>query len=203
MNKFIPLRDNHGRYESRSKFLLKALGVLVVLSAFVFTVTELAVVANDWSAKHIIRFPIEVKVNTMSVVTDREPEKVLSPIVKEIMVENTPVSNLTPNEQILLDTFGADEYRVVHAVVKCESGFNENAVNWDTRDIGLMQINWPIWEKPVMNKFGYTLKDMFDPKKNAEVGLWIWDRGDGIEGNGKGNYKAWVATTTPCFMGEL
>ncbi len=195
------LRDINGRFISTRVYLLKMLFWFVMLSAGTFAVTSLLVTFNDWSARHVVQFPVVV--TTRPIIIEREPQKILTPLAQEILSSTEPASTLTVGEQAIMDTFGKDEYRVAHAVAKCESGLRADAVNWETHDVGLMQINMPIWEKPIKEKFGYTLKDLFDPKKNAEVAHWIWDRGDGIEGNGKGNYTAWVATTSNCFVKEL
>jgi hypothetical protein len=66
-----------------------------------------------------------------------------------------------------------------------------------------MQINLPIWEDEIKAKFGYTRADLFDARKNVTVAHWIYDRGDGKEGDGEGNYNAWVARGTDCFLEEL
>jgi len=80
---------------------------------------------------------------------------------------------------------------------------NPLAVNWGSKDIGLMQINLPSWEKAMSEKFGYTIADLFDVDKNIEVAHWIWDRADGVEGDGRGSISPWTASRTNCFSEEL
>jgi hypothetical protein len=109
------------------------------------------------------------------------------------------MDNLNIYEQMILDAVGPRNFVVMRAIAKCESGMNPLAINWATRDVGLFQINMPIWGEKIKEKFGYTIVDLLDAKKNIEVAKWIWDRNN----DGTGDIKPWVATTTTCFREEL
>ena len=77
------------------------------------------------------------------------------------------------------------------AIFDCgESGLDQFAVS-RTGDLGVAQINWPTWKDAVKEKFGYTAVDMFDVDKNLEVAYWIWDRANGVEGDGIGSWEPW------------
>lgn len=156
---------------------------------------------GEWSLswKRIWQLPVVVKLQVPTYVAKREPVYMLSPLAEEVI--NPLVKDMTPIEKKICDKWGAYECKTALAVFRCESGLRKEAVNWETKDIGTTQINWPIWEKPIKEKFGYTLVDMFDEDKNLEVAYWIYDRGDGTEGDGMGNYSAWVAFTSGSFRG--
>lgn len=60
------------------------------------------------------------------------------------------------------------------SIAKVESGFNQSATNVNSNrsvDIGMMQIN-SSW-LPTLNRFGITVKDLFNPCTSVFVGAWI------------------------------
>lgn len=196
-------RDSSGKFVSKNRVIIKVTLLAVFVATSIYMLTELLLAINDWSYKNEIITQTPIIFQKPVYLKHREPEQVLSPVVGEIMDSVAPMSNLTDIDRLLMGTWGIEEYKVARAIAKCESGLRSDAVNWDSKDVGLMQINWPIWEKPIKEKFGYTLKDMFDPIKNVEVAYWIWDRGNGTEGDKIGSWNAWVAKTTKCFVAEL
>ena len=63
---------------------------------------------------------------------------------------------------------------LIEAIIVVESGFNPGAVNYNkdgSVDVGLMQIN-SFWF-PRLKKYGISVRDLFDPCVNVEVGTWI------------------------------
>lgn len=117
-----------------------------------------------------------------SVVQAKEPE-----VKKEKSVEDMIASY-------------AWDVNLATAIFTCESKLNPEAVNQETGDYGVIQLHFSVWKDPIYNKFGYTLKDMFDADANIRVGYWIWDRGDGIEGNGMGSFNPWVCYTADYYL---
>lgn len=167
---------------------------LVLLS--LLGVVLLVLRAIDWGASHqvLVQRPWIFETRPLVVISKIEPE-ILSPVV----MLSEDFEGLDDVEQKILYAFGERNFAVMRAVAKCESNMNPEAVNWETRDIGLFQINWPTWEKVVKEEFGYTLSDMFDVDKNIEVAQYILDR----NGDGEGDINPWVATSTQCFRNEL
>lgn len=153
---------------------------------------------NDWSAKNIIvyHYPISISFRSPVTIEQRKPLEVLSPLAEEII--KPQVDELTPTERAIVDIWGEKYGYIALAVFRCESGLRPEAVNWVTRDVGIAQINWPTWEKPIKEKFGYTLADMFDVDKNLEVAYWISDR----DLDGKNiNLEPWVVFNNGTFKG--
>lgn len=128
---------------------------------------------------------------------DSQQLMTLVPVSEEVVYD--PYAHLSDLEFMLVDKWGWEHYRVARAIAVCESGMNPEAVNWATRDLGLMQINWPTWNEKVKEHFGYTIADYFDPEKNVEIAYWIWDR----DGDGEGSWSPWVALGNDCFLNEL
>jgi hypothetical protein len=127
------------------------------------------------------------------------PREELRPVIVTVEKE----TEFTPIEQKIIDTWGYKDGIVALAIFDCgESRLNPEAVS-KTGDLGIAQINWPIWKDKVFEKFGYTAKDMFNPDRNLEVAYWIWDRADGTEGNGQGTWEPWSGFNngayTNCF----
>lgn len=220
-------RDSKGKFVSPKVTILKGIWTLVGIMAVIY-VLELQViqVVLYWRTRELQK-PIVIMVGdtakqyndtVFSVITrpfiiDLPPMKILRPVLAfdEPVAVETP--KLTDIEQKIFDKFGEKNYNTFKALAICEScggnkttgecgknnGLNPNAVNWVSKDLGLLQINWPIWEKPVFEKFGYTLGDMFDVDKNIEVSHWIFDR----DGDGEGSIEPWVASRTACFAREV
>ena len=205
MKEIIPIIKT--KPKKYTDFNLMSLGFALVIVFLIVGVAMAVKSIADWGAEHQIvkqrvvdlqvRFPVRIE--------DRKPVEVLSPLAKELL---EPKETLTPIEQKIVAKWGVKYGYIALAVFRCESGLRADAVNWATKDVGIAQIHWTKvndsdtfqgWEKPVFDKFGYTLKDMFDEDKNLEVAYWIWDRSDGIDGDGEGNFKQWVAFTSGSF----
>ena len=193
-------RDGKGRFSAGN-------GRYTGLVLFVFALFGVAMVvlkAADWGAEHqiIVQKPWDLGFKPVVLIVKRERE-ILVPIVREEVNREA----LNGVEGKILDAFGERNFAVMRAVAVCESGLNPEAVNWETKDVGLYQIHWQKvgnevfegWKIPVKEQFGYTLSDMFDVDKNIEVAKWIWDR----DGDGDGNIDPWVAVNTQCFKDEL
>jgi len=166
---------------------------VIILSALVVKCIEFGNTHNVQSPVREVRTPIVLQ----EVFPLKPALEVLSPWVE--MTEGIQVD--TPIEQKILDLWGERYFLLATSIFRCESGLRPDAVNWSSKDVGVTQINWPTWEKPILEKFGYTLVDMLDTDKNLEVAYWIWDRADGEEGNEQGSFEPWVAYTNGSFRG--
>lgn len=88
------------------------------------------------------------------------------------------LSACTPQHAI--STYFANEQSTAHRVVKCESGYNVNAVS-PTNDHGLFQINAATWNKPghhdaVADWIGRHWHLRYDPMTNAQMAKMIRDK---------------------------
>lgn len=69
--------------------------------------------------------------------------------------------------------------RILIAIAKSESNFNERAVspNKDKRghtSYGIMQIS-DVW-KPLLEKNGLTIEDLYEPCKNIQLGAYLYKK---------------------------
>lgn len=190
-----------------SKKALKKTGLFLIFFGLASGAGTYGLVkVNEWFEDNalVIKSPVEVAVKTNQVVT-------ITPRVKQVVVssEKNAVDNAVQESakpevaKIICDLWGATDCKVAIAVFSSESGLNPLAVNWDTKDFGTAQINLPVWEKVVEEKFGYTRADLLTAEKNLEVAYWIWDRADGVEGDGRGSFGAWVAYTDGNWLAKL
>ena len=105
----------------------------------------------------------------------------------------------TEPEKLIYKYFGIEHYRMAIAVSRCEGlnhpadGFNVNLNG--TIDVGYMRINSVNFKLP-----GCSLLDVATAEGNIACGYKMWDRGDGNEGNNKGNFSAWVGYTNGCAL---
>jgi len=134
-----------------------------------------------------------------------EQTEILSPYTPRWEVESMTVREveLTHDEKLRIyirDKFGIENAKTVYAIIKCESGWNDQAYNHNTNgtlDIGLMQINSINWDIVDM-----SMADLLDPYKNVDAGYIIWDRADGVV-DGKGSFAPWYAIYSSCFVEEM
>jgi hypothetical protein len=194
------LRDDIGQYTSEKKenkiWKIKLLIFVLFVLALGGLIANIILKVNAWSEKHEIKTQSPVTFNKPIWVEDRKPLIVLSPFVEK--VEGIEVE--TTLEKKICNKWGDKYCLLAISIFRCESGLRVDAVNWSSKDIGLAQINWPTWEAKVKEKFNYTLKDMFVEDKNLEVAYWIWDRADGVDGDGNGSFKAWTVFNNGTFV---
>ena len=187
----------------KTDFNLISGGVAVGIILLIIGVATVTKKVADWGAEHQIVKQNIVK-QTLKFQLPYRIEKIEAPQpVKEIVVVGTPYEELSTTEQKIIQVWG--DYKtsmIAIAVFKCESGHLADAVS-ETGDLGVAQIHWKTWKDEVKEKFGYTAIDMFDVDKNLEVAYWIWDRGDGIEGNGLGTWDAWSCFNNLGYLDNL
>lgn len=140
---------------------------------------------------------VEVKFNKPIEIKKREVEA--KQIVEIIETIPNPEDLRTEPEQLIYKYFGIEHYRMAIAVSRCEGlnhpadGFNTNTNG--TIDVGYMRINSVNFKIE-----GCSLLEVATPEGNIACGYKLWDRGDGEEGNGKGNFNAWVGYTNGCAL---
>lgn len=192
--------------ETNGKFAKKKNWKLV---AYIWLIAGTLSIANyglekyvDWRNNYdvVYKFPIQVITHKIIEVVKRPEPQLLNPVVVET-IEQSDIKVESPIDQKIYDLWGDRYFLLARSVFKCESGLRVDAVNWGSKDIGVAQINWPIWEKTLKEKFNYTLVDLFDPMKNLEVAYYIWDRADGTEGDNKGSFEPWVIFQNGAFVG--
>lgn len=189
-------RDKEGKF-AKEGIGLKVVAIIFALAGLLAGVDYLI----SWGATHQLQKPWYFNVNAgwkpLIVQVNNEPTKVYIPVVKE-------ATEFTSTEQAVIDVWGYKDGVIALAIFDCgESGLDPEAVS-HTGDLGIAQINWATWRTQVEDKFGYTAKDMFDVTKNLEVAYWVWDRADGVEGNGEGGWEPWSGynngSYTLCFQ---
>lgn len=189
------------KHEKRPDFNLMTAGIALGIVLLIVGVATATKKIADWGAKHQI---VKQRIIDLQVRMPFRIEEIEAPQpIKEIVVVGTPYDELSSTEQKIIKVW--EDYKtsmIAIAIFKCESGHTPDAVS-KTGDLGVAQVNWPIWKDKVKEKFGYTAVDMFDIDKNLEVGYWIWDRGDGIEGNGIGTWEAWSCFNNGGYIGNL
>lgn len=142
----------------------------------------------------VVKSPVELEVRKNRVVT-------ITPRVKEVVVSSEQekvdeaIRESTKPEvaEIICNLWSAVDCKVAIATYTAESGLDPLAVNWNSRDFGVAQINLPTWEEKIAEKFGFTRADLLTAEKNLKVAYWIWDRADGVEGNERGSFDPWIA----------
>lgn len=187
------LRNLDGTF--KSKKVLKFISYMLVLAGFLGGVAKIV----DWGGKHQLQKPIVFEYNLYSqpIIIEREQQTVLSPV---IFADSKPKEEFTPTEQKVIDRWGYKDGILAIAIFDCgESGLRDEAFSI-TSDLGVAQINWPINGKTIKQKLNYDWWDMGNTDKNLDAAYLLWDRGDGVEGNEKGNFNAWIGYTTGGYL---
>ena len=125
-----------------------------------------------------------------------EKVKIISPILHA-----KPEEVDTPIKEYACKKFGDFHCLTMIAIFQAESGWNNEAWNYntnDTLDYGIAQINSVNWKLD-----GCSLKEIVDPYKNIDCAYKMWDRADGQEGDKKGSFKPWVAYLNDSHLGFL
>ena len=136
-----------------------------------------------------LRKPIEIKKREI------QTQKIVE------LIESIPnPSDLTTEpEKLIYKYFGIEHYKMAIAVSKCEGlnhpadGFNVNSNQ--SIDIGYMRINSVHFKTS-----GCSLLEVATPEGNISCGYKIWDRANGVEGDGKGSFEPWVGYTNGCAL---
>ena len=140
-----------------------------------------------------------VKVQLKEPVTINKREVATREIVRIMESIPAPTDLKTAPEKLIYKYFGLEHYRMAIAVSQCEGlnhpadGFNTNTNG--TIDVGYMRINSSNFKLE-----GCSLLEVATPEGNIACGYKMWDRGDGEEGNKKGNFNAWVGFTNGCAL---
>lgn len=180
--------------------VLISVGVLFGLTLLGIGVVTAITSIADWGAEHQF---IKQRVMDLAIRMPYRIEKI-KPKIEERVAFLPAYDELTTTEQKILQKWTNYKDAVLAmAIFDCgESRMDQYAVS-GTGDLGIAQINWPIWKKPVLDKFGYNAMDMFNVDRNLDVAYWIWDRADGKEENGEGSWSAWSGFNngayTNCF----
>ncbi len=180
------------KQEKHTDFNLISAGVLFGIALLIIGVATATKKVADWGAGHQIVKQRIVKQSLQFQLPYRVEEIEAPEPIKEIVVVGTPYEDLSTTEQKIVQMWG--DYKtsmLAIAIFDCgESGLDQYAVS-KTGDLGVAQINYPI-HKDMIKEMGYTSADLLlSIDKNLEVAYRIWDRADGTEGDGQGNFDPW------------
>lgn len=184
-----------GKYLAVATIVVSA---LVLITGVAFATLTVA----DWGAGHqFVSQSVFVWDNFRNAfhlpyrIEERKPEVFISAVVEK--VEN---KDFTPTEQKIIDKWGVRDGIMALAIFDCgESGLDQYAVSY-TGDLGIAQINWSTWKRLAKERFGYNAADMFDVDRNLDMAYVAWDRGNGVEGDKKGTWDAWVGFQNGSYL---
>lgn len=162
--------------------------VLTVISAFLLIGLILYMI-SQWFDRNRIVFNQPVKVKVVSPIEIQERK---AQVIEKKLVLQYPDEIDTPIEKYICEKFGAYDCKTALAIVKAESGFNDQAFNAnsnDSVDLGCWQINFPTHLKTI------TPSDALDCKKATDWAYAKYKR--------DGNFNAWVAYTSGSYLARL
>lgn len=173
--------------------------VIAKVGVILVGVAMAAYFAADWGAEHqLVGQPVVAQALRLQFpvrIEDVEPQVIISPVVERWVDQR----EFSPMEQKVIDRWGYREGIIALAIFECESGLDQYAVS-ATGDLGVAQINWQTWRN-LVEEMGRTSADLLnDVDFNLDVAYIVWDRGDGIEGNGEGSWEAWTVYRTGVYL---
>ena len=146
--KAVPIMASNPKPKKRNLKWLLYLWLIVGLLAVFSYIGKLI---NEWFDVNRFEFHklIEVKIQKPITIEQRQPITVISPLA-DVIDEPVVFKDLTETEQMILDTFGLENYKIARAIAKAESGMRCDAMHFNenhTMDWGLYQINSIHWER--------------------------------------------------------
>ena len=184
---------------------------LTVMALIIFLIPGIIGISKfiDWNEKHYLvkQDPITLKVQAPIVVREREEPKVVEKQITPATLEevDTPIKKYACDKW--LKETGTDAYCLIMiAIFQAESGWNNQAWGYNpptenkgkSLDYGVAQINSLWWDEK-----GCSMIDIVIEAKNIDCAYMIWDRADGEEGNGKGNFNPWMAFVNDKHLAHL
>ena len=154
---------------------------------------------NEWFTSHELVFNQVVNLELKRPIEIKDREVATQEIIRIIETIPAPEDLETEPEKLIYKYFGLEHYRMAIAVSKCEGlnhpadGFNVNTNG--SIDVGYMRINSVNFKLE-----GCSLLDVATPEGNIACGYKLWDKGDGVEGNEKGNFNDWVGYWNGCAL---
>lgn len=154
---------------------------------------------SSWFDGHEIKFNQVFNLQVQSPITIKERDIKTKEIVTILEKIPAPEDLTSDPEKLIYKYFGIEHYRMAIAVSRCEGlnhpadGFNVNTNG--SIDVGYMRVNSVHFKTP-----GCSLLEVATPEGNISCGYKIWDRADGVEGNGKGSFEPWVGYTNGCAL---
>jgi hypothetical protein len=193
--KIKQIKFNKPKINKKTKAIAVLSGIILILAICY----SIFIQVNEWFNDHTIQFNKVLSVTLKKPFEIKDRETPTKEIVKIIESIPAPEDLETEPEKIIFRYFGLEHYRMAIAVSRCEGlnhppdGFNVNTNG--SIDVGYMRINSINFKLE-----GCSLLEVATPEGNIKCGYKMWDRGDGIEGNNKGNFNAWVGYTNGCAL---
>src|SRR3990167_270700 len=177
-------------------YAVGALGVIIVGAGLMYALLK---GVSSWFETHTITFNKIVSVEFKKPIEIKTREVQTKEIVTILEQIPAPEDLTSDPEKLIYKYFGVEHYRMAIATSRCEclnhpaDGFNTNTNG--SIDVGYMRINSVHFKTP-----GCSLLEVATPEGNIACGYKIWDRANGKEGDGKGNFNAWVGYTNGCAL---
>ena len=176
--------------------IVALLGASIIALGFMWAILRWV---NAWFVHRELIFNKPITITLKSPIEIKEREVATQEIVRIIETIPAPEDLETEPEKLIYKYFGLEHYRMAIAVSKCEGlnhpadGFNVNTNG--SIDVGYMRVNSVNFKLE-----SCSLLEVATPEGNIACGFKLWDRGDGTEGNEKGNFSAWVGFTNGCAL---
>lgn len=183
-------QTNSGKGQNmKHKIRLITIGLVFFIAIVLIATYLVTKTVNSFFDKNYLVFnkAVIVKFNKPVEIKKREPK-----IVENKIILDYPEEINTPIEIYICEKFGMYDCKTALAIVKAESGFNDQAINVNVGgsvDLGCWQINFPTHIKTI------SPADALDCYKATDWAFAKYKR--------DGNFGAWVAFTTNKYMSHL
>jgi len=185
LKRFVTIRRNKHNEEMRAR-----LGILIILAVLIWTLSPLikrAMAEANFQPFFSALALSSLKLGGDDLLNKSDKHSVLFKIEFEDGTSQNLKPELSQNER-QIDELGVEEYirfkarengineAKFVAVIKCESNFNHQAVNWQgSSAVGLLQFTSGTWQEGCrrFNK-NWTLNDRFNYQKATEMAILFW-----------------------------
>jgi len=181
------------------KTKLMIIFILSSLSLFLGFEASKRIVA--WFDTHTIQFNQIVSITIKPPFEIKRREVPAERVIEVVEKIPEPQDLKTDIEKYIFERWGIENYKLAISIFTAESGLQEDAwhINSNgTIDYGVAQINSVNWKLE-----GCSLKEIVYARGNLDCAYKLWDRANGIEGDGIGSFKAWSVARNGRFLDFL
>jgi len=185
----------------RINWKIKLAVLIVLLIALAVLINQAAKAVASWFDTHTIQWNQIISVTIKPPFEIKKREVPAEKVIEVVEKIPEPQDLKTDIEKYIYQKWGIENYKLAISIFTAESGLREDVWhinNNGTIDYGIAQINSVNWKLE-----GCSLKEIVFARGNLDCAYKLWDRANGIEGDGVGSFKAWSVARNGRFLDFL
>lgn len=180
---------------------IKLAVLIAILIALLASLNQLAKAITRWFDTYTVQWNQVLSITIKPPFEIKKREIPAERVIEVVEKIPEPQDLKTDIEKYIYEKWGIENYKLAISIFTAESGLQEDAwhINSNgTIDYGVAQINSVNWKLE-----GCSLKEIVFAKGNLDCAYKLWDRANGIEGDGIGSFRAWSVAKNGRFLDFL